>query len=289
MRVLVAIPHYYNPEGGGGYGSLSPDPTPRIAALRGCLQALASHWGLRQQWNRIMERHEVFPANGTPETQVDMVVCTTGEHHVLDRLELSPGFWDQVSVEGDPKYLGFACHRVLADRLGSYDYYAYMEDDLILHDPWFFVKLAWFSGMQGNGVLLQPNRYEMARAGGVRKVYIDFDVHLKTGRYEGFEHYRAEGQTLQGRVMGQAVHFRWATNPHAGCFFLNAEQMAHWARQPHFGERRKKFFGPLESAATMGLMQTFRIFKPSPETANFLEVEHFGEVWSNKVHNTISR
>jgi hypothetical protein len=52
--------------------------------------------------------------------------------------------------------------------------------------------------------------------------------------------------------------------------------MAHWMRQPHFLDRSPAFIGPLESAATLGIMRTFRIYKPARENASFLEIEHFG-------------
>lgn len=38
--------------------------------------------------------------------------------------------------------------------LGKYDYYCYLEDDLILYDFWFFVKLKWFNYYVGNNNLL---------------------------------------------------------------------------------------------------------------------------------------
>jgi hypothetical protein len=73
-----------------------------------------------------------------------------------------------------------------------------------------------------------------------------------------------------------------ANNPHAGCFLLSAEQMEHWADQPHFLDRKARFVGPLESAATLGILRTFRIYKPSPQNANFLEIEHAGNHWIHK-------
>jgi hypothetical protein len=52
--------------------------------------------------------------------------------------------------------------------------------------------------------------------------------------------------------------------------------MAHWAAQPYFLDRDTGFIGPLESAATLGIMRTFRVYKPANENANFLEIEHYG-------------
>jgi hypothetical protein len=69
---------------------------------------------------------------------------------------------------------------------------------------------------------------------------------------------------------------RRTRNPHSGCFFLNARQMTHWAGQPYFGARESRFIGPLESAATLGLMRTFKVYRPAPANADFLEVQHAG-------------
>ena len=85
-----------------------------------------------------------------------------------------------------------------------------------------------------------------------------------------------EAPVATGRLLGTTVTFHRAKNPHAGCFFLNGRQMEFWARQPHFLDRDTRFIGPLESAATLGIMRTFRIYKPAAESAGFLEIEHFG-------------
>jgi len=79
-----------------------------------------------------------------------------------------------------------------------------------------------------------------------------------------------------GSLLGTTVTFQRARNPHAGCFFLNARQMRNWSGQPYFLDRDTRFIGPLESAATLGVMRTFRIYKSAPESAAFLEIEHFG-------------
>jgi hypothetical protein len=85
-----------------------------------------------------------------------------------------------------------------------------------------------------------------------------------------------EQPELTGKIMGTPVPFRRPLNPHSGCYFLNASQMAYWAKQPYFLDRDTSFIGPLESAATLGVMRTFRIYKPAPSMAAFLEIEHAG-------------
>jgi hypothetical protein len=83
--------------------------------------------------------------------------------------------------------------------------------------------------------------------------------------------------------MEQAVSFKRPLNPHSGCFFLNAEQMEYWAKQPYFLDRDCGFIGPLESAASLGIMKTFKIYKPTASHANFLEIQHFGSGFINLI------
>ena len=47
--------------------------------------------------------------------------------------------------------------------------------------------------------------------------------------------------------------------------------------------RDTSFVGPLESAATLGIMRTFKVYKPARENANFLEVEHYGRRFSSLI------
>ena len=89
-------------------------------------------------------------ANRQLHHQIDIKVITDGEHHVLDRLD-SPyrGLFQMVITQpSTPKHLGFEAQRFLASRLDQiYDLYGYFEDDLIIHDPWFFRKLIGFALM----------------------------------------------------------------------------------------------------------------------------------------------
>jgi hypothetical protein len=141
----------------------------------------------------------------------------------------------------------------------------------VLHDPWLFLKLAWFNAALGDDKVLQPNRFEMGLNFPVSKVYVDGDLGT---------HCTAPFQDLSDQpeqaleVLGQRVVFGRARNPHSGCFFLNARQMAHWVRQPHFADRQSRFIGPLETAASLGVMRTFKVYKPAPPHADFLEVQH---------------
>ena len=135
------------------------------------------------------------------------------------------------------------------------------------------MKLAWFNGHVGQDKLLLPNRFEMGSGPLVHKAYVDGDLARRaTARFQNVD----DCPRLQSEVLGTKVVFRRPLNPHSGCFFLNVEQMQHWAAQPYFLDGDTSFVGPLESAATLGIMRAFKIYKPAPENASFLEIEHYG-------------
>ena len=179
MRLLVAIPHYFDPTreaGNRDHGSLAGDPAPRSEALTACILALHQLIGIPQVIIDIATR-QTKPANSRlTATKLDIVVCTTRGQHLLPRVPLDRDAFRHHPTNAEPRLLGFECHAALYERLGDYDYYCYLEDDLILRDPWFFAKLGWFYAHVGPGAVLLPNRYEVARTGVSRKAYLDGDL-----------------------------------------------------------------------------------------------------------------
>jgi len=169
-------------------------------------------------------------------------------------------------------FLGYSCHEVLADNLGRYDYYCFLEDDIVVSDPLFFWKQAWFTRMVGDRAVLQPHRFETSDQLPRHKLYIDGPIRDPTiaPKFQD-KHVRPR---MQGRVLGVEIAFERVDNPHSGCFFLTEAQMRRWADQPYFLDRSAEFWGPLESAATLGVMRTFETYKPALENAGFLEVHH---------------
>ncbi len=273
--MLFAIPHYYNPDPAGGHrhGSLGRDPTPRVRALADALAAIQQLFG-RPQCVIDIARRTTAAANRLTATVADVVVCTTSGQHLLDRLPLTGGYFTHLATAAEPRLLGFECHAALRDRLSAgYDYYCYLEDDLLVRDPLFFVKLRWFASQLGEESLLMPNRYEVARGRIVHKAYVDGPIRAEaTAPFQNVN----EHPELAGEALGLRMVFRRPTNPHCGGFFLTAEQMAAWVAKPYFLDRDTRFVGPLESAATLGVMRTFRVYKPVAENAAFLELEHPG-------------
>jgi hypothetical protein len=279
MKILFTIPHFFQATGGesgdGRQHGSARDPLVRVQALSACLTSLHQLYTPAPAV-LVHDRKGVQAVTPAVPYQIEVVVCTAGDRHVLPMLPLSSQLYHHHKTGAAPLQLGFECHAILRDRLGAFDYYCYLEDDLILLDPWLFIKLAWFSQKGGDDKLLQPNRFEAALDTPARKMYLDGD--LSPQATAGFQEVTGAAD-LAADILGTRVFFHRTRNPHAGCFFLNARQMEYWARQPYFLDRDTRFISALESAATLGIMRAFKIYKPGLENADFLEVQHFGNAY----------
>jgi hypothetical protein len=274
MRILFTIPHYYDARGGGAYGSLKADPGPRRNALATMLFGLHCSFGAQQglMVQPVARSNTFQDGEGGAVGGIDVVVCTTAGRHLVDGLPLPAGLLRHHATRAEPRFLGFECHEVMREALGRYDYYCYLEDDLLVSDALFFRKLEWFNRLAGDEAALQPNRFELAIGQRWHKLYIDGNL-ARPEISERLQDVR-DRPALSGEAFGTGFRFERVNNPHSGCFFLNARQMAHWAAQKDFLQRESAFAGPLESAATLGLMRHFRVYKPARENAGFLEIRH---------------
>lgn len=278
MRLLVVIPHYFHPQGAQAHhASGRPDASVRVQALAACISALHVHFGAPQRSIEIAARR-ALPAN-TANT-LNIVLCTTQNRHILNQLPLPPGLFTHQPVQTEPLQLGFACHHILRENLGQYDYYAYLEDDLIVHDALLLDKIRWFRTQVGIESVLQPNRYEASLTAAARKTYIDGNLRPEvTAPFQDV----SQNPLLSAQFLGKTLHFERARNPHSGCFFLDEEQLSQWATRPEFGQPTGEFISPLESAATLGLMRVFKVYKPARQNANFLEIQHSGNQFARLV------
>jgi hypothetical protein len=274
MRILLAIVHYWNPQGGGQHQSLRADPHPRIEALQQqllCLRRLGQGQSMLHMQDRA-----VYPANDAFRHRIDVRVVTDGEHHVLDRLAppFQGCFEAVVTQPADGRRLGFEAQRVLAEALhDDYDLYGFLEDDLLIHDPCFFQKIQWFTDLMGQDCLLLPQRVEFSPVPHrVDRFFIDGPIAEADLRPLVPE----AGPVRLVQWCGVQVPFEPPLNPHAGCFFLTHAQLAHWVQQPWWQDGDTSFISPLESAATLGIAKTFSLFKPCLSHAAWLEVQHFG-------------
>jgi hypothetical protein len=278
MKVLVTIPHFHNPKGGGGYGSTGSESARRAAALSRTISGLHESLGPRQAFLYCL--HEPVPGRGNGRllkvneqvsSALDIAVCTVSDSHLISNLSVPRGMFHHQPVESDPMMIGFACQQVLKAHLGKYDFYCYLEDDLLIQDPFFLRKQEWFTRTFGDEVVLLPHRYETSSKEALHKLYIDGPVRPDfTARWQDVN----DRRTLDTGFLGSCLAFERWSNPHSGCFFLNAAQMQRWAESPNFGDGDCSFAGPLESAASLGVMKNFRIYKSAATNAGFLELQH---------------
>ena len=283
MRILFAIPHYYTAEGGGRHGSEGGDAERRVRATRLCLAALQQTFSESQGLSDGRGGVSLHAANPNLRATITIALCTTGDSHLVPHLEGCP--FNHIRTNAEPMYLGFECHKVLRSGLGRYDWFGYLEDDLRLADGLFFQKLAWFNREFGDEAVLQANRFEIADEPAPYKLYIDGNLSdpTLTPALQQIE----EERHIVATALGERLVFQRVDNPHSGCFFVNAAQLAHWAAQPDFAAPSTRLFGPLESAATLGIIQYFRAYKPARENAAFLEIEHLDHRYLGKILHPI--
>lgn len=273
MKILIAVPHYFGqPTRSANHGSSTDRAPVRIRTLRRSLWSVHQTFGRPQCLIQIDSR-KTMAANDDLSAAVDIVVCCIEGRHLLNEISADSPRHQRELCDCEPLELGFECYRVLRERFGDYDWYGYMEDDLIHHDSWFFTKLEWFSRLAGADAVLLPNRYERGINALTTKAYLDGD--LRAQLTDSFQDI-SDRPLIESSVLGRPVSLQRPRNPHSGCWFLAAEQMDAWLQRDDFGSRDTSFIGPLESAATLGLMSAFRVYKPSPATAGFLEIEHAG-------------
>jgi hypothetical protein len=261
-RIAVAIPHYFGGESPTRGSNMSAEV--RAAALSRVITSLHETYGGTRR---------VFPGYDVPwgpARSITILVVTTGDGaNLLDRLEHLRPLFEPVTRLVDPLHLTFECRRVLAERFGEYDEFACIEDDIVMSDPLFFDKLAWFRRHVPPDAVLLPNRFERHQG---LKVYVDGP--LGEEETERFQDLSAPAVVECGWP-GVSVRCSQVENPHSACWFVSAAQMDAWRRHPEFDVPRDDFrVGPLESGMCPAVNGPFRVFKPVLPRPDVLEVEH---------------
>jgi hypothetical protein len=262
-RLLFVVPHYYRHRPGSDLGSESESVEVRSATIGRTLARLHETFG------PVLSVHPEH-RSVTAGNVIEVVLITTGDDHLVAEIGDTAKLARHVEVDVAPTELGFAAHRVLADAVGQYDGYGYVEDDLLIHDPLLFTKLRWFTTTFGSDSLLQPNRFEAS--GGLK---VQPDAPLRSEATAGLSQ-PAGPARLEGNWYGLDVAFEHPSNPHSGCFFVDQKQMERLTAHPRFGVPHASFVRSLETAASGPVAETFRVYKAAPPTAAFLEVEHQG-------------
>lgn len=281
MKILVTIPHYHKYDKFGAYGSSRQDEKKRCKIVEKAIGELIRNFCLSTAYPREFHPNSnaaassfiYEPADTEAIYDLDIVLCTTERDHFVDKLNISPKFFKHRTFSlSDPLYLGFKCHQVLKENLGQYDYYCFMEDDLVIRDKDFFRKLAWFENQFGSRCVLQPNRMAI----GFRpfyKLYADPEFDSFIEPFINFDD--GVPSELRGDYLGESLIFHRTHNPHAGCFFLSERQYELICEGKDYGTPRNIFAGPLETAATYDLMTNLNVYRVAYSRGWFFEIEHF--------------
>jgi len=281
VRILICIPHFFSRT-----VSNEESRQERSAILERVVQSARSTFSCEDNLFSL-GRPEVRPANGLTEGDVTIALCSDSENHLLGIGKLPVDNIIHIRVQDvAPSLLGFVCHRVLAENIGDYDYFCYLEDDILITDPWLLSKIAWFTRRYGLRCLLMPNRYERSTLlEYAPKSYIDGPLHQRFLQPLGGTPSDPQKQdnSIVTEYLGHPIKFVVPNNPHSGCFFLDQEQMRLWSKHETFLDQDTSFVGPLESAATFSIARVFSLYKTTAPFSNFLEVQHAGDKYLRRL------
>jgi hypothetical protein len=279
VRILALIPHFWRHDK-REYGSNAANPLPRTLALRNLIMALHGHFGRNQAI--IKSETSIEPVAEDAQSVVIPCIFTHGPHHLLEHLHLPDWAFRQIPCGGEPMHLGFRAHEFLKHQVGRFDWYCFMEDDLVIEDALFFQKLIWWQQIVGPEHVLLPNRYELAMIEPKpNKLYVD----ARVGRAPQFWPDR-QNSVFEGQVMGIKLRFERVINPHSGCFFISEAQLRMLIESPGFLDYDMSFVGPLESAASLAIMKRFRVYKVMEPHLHFFEIRHHATRFVNRLSIT---
>ncbi len=172
----------------------------------------------------------------------------------------------QDGPECDPMFVGFRLQEEFVERVEKFDWFLFIEDDIVLYDAFVIEKLEKFNLQSGyEKAILYPNRFEMYE-GTKRYIDLTIDPHLSWNQLSSVE--------IEG------VKFAEFSNPHSGFYCLSRKQMKQWIKSGRLFKNQVVNVGPLESAATFCLMECFSIYKPHPSNLNYFEVRHYDSKYS---------
>lgn len=172
----------------------------------------------------------------------------------------------QEGPECDPMFVEFRLQEEFVERVEKFDWFLFIEDDIVLYDAFILEKLEKFNRQSGyENAILYPNRFEMYEG---TKRYIDLTID------------RGLAWNQLSSVEIEKVKFAEFSNPHSAFYCLSQSQMKHWIKSGRIFKNQIVNVGPLESAATFCLLECFSIYKPHPSNLNYFEVRHYDSKYS---------
>ena len=174
IKVRAVIPHYFAEanapvrEIGAGFGSRQPGGRlARSIALSRCLHGLLN---LRRSKRDLQLDFRTASGVNSPasnesyEIKLEIVVVVCRDACLLDVIaSLAPQVQVLQRDLDDPRELGLAARDWLISHPSPADLNLYLEDDLVIHDPFFADKILWMAQRSNQQCVLLPHRYELTR------------------------------------------------------------------------------------------------------------------------------
>lgn len=278
MKILLVIPHVFDPKAGSLYSSQNE-------AKRGCKRA-AVEAATIGNLNRHNKRHWIHASLGNEKPVITREQSTNNGLDITIQLYTPANASLASDIPKDPKlqiidpgidehiYVPQIASKRLLEQADDYDLVGYMEDDLLIEDPEFFQKLGCLHRDLPQEYVVLPHRCEYIPGRG--------DVIL-SGDPDG-------GRPDLFWDTGEKIRFRWptgdkllyrATNPHSGCYFLSKKQaklvLDFWVAKRWSSEFQLS--GPLEQAGSGMLLPILKLMKPVSSDYRFLMIRHLDELW----------
>lgn len=285
MHIRAVIPHYFSEdvqkesisEIGCGFGSRTPGARlSRTIALSRCLLGLLNLRRSRQDLclNLVQATGKSTPETAvfvdSPDISLEIVLVVHADHFLLEAIQpLVP----QVRVLQldltDPRCLGLEARDWLIHHPSPADLNLYLEDDLVIHDPFLPEKILWMALQSDHQCVLLPHRYELTKNPlNPPRLYIDGPIE----HHVFSDWHQPQRQIAKGSFRFYPnVEFDIPSNPHAGFFGVSRQQLL---RLRESSLPRDGFVGPLETAATYTVGTVFKLLKPSLNYREFLTIEH---------------
>ena len=279
MKVLLAIPHVFEPKPGSLYSSQTE--AKRESKRNALFEATIGNL------NRHGKRHWIHASLGYQKPVVNRELKSSEGIDLTIQLYSPKKASLASSLPSDPnlsiidpqtqEYIEtpLIASRRLLEQSDNFDLIGYMEDDIAIHDRDFFSKILYLDAQTKFGeYAFLPHRCEHIEGRGDVILSGDPDG----GRPDLFWD---TGEELEYFWAVSKKRFYRATNPHSGCYFLTRRQArvvkSYWERRdwkPDF-----QLSGPLEQAGSGLLLPVLKVMKTVPEHYRFLMVEHLDKLW----------
>jgi hypothetical protein len=278
MKVLLAIPHVFNPISGSPYSSQTESKrSTKQVALRGAtIENLNRHSHKAWIHASLGKNQPIITREAKSDLGADITIQVYSPNYASlrdEKLNVPEIQWIDPGLK-DYTLIPLAASRRLLEQAAEYDLVGYLEDDILIEDQELFSKILYLDRSTDGTYAFIPHRCEAIPGHGDVILSGDPDG----GRPDLFWD---TGEKISVSWPLGNIQFYRATNPHSGCYFLSRRQAL---RVADFWKARNwrpdfQLSGPLEQAGSGILLPIMKLMKPIPAHYRFLKVRHLDELW----------